>query len=423
MSSEPSEVPKSDRLFQMLQHLLALPATEMGETIHQTAQLVAQALRAEKVDVFLEDPVSQSLIALGTSVTPMGLHEKAIGLDRISLAQGGRAVEVYQTGQPYWTGQAQRDPQELAGMKEELGVKSEMLVPLSVGTKRRGVLLASSSHPHLFRESDLHFLEAVANWVGMVIHRAELSEGYANELANHARRMAAEEILTVMAHDLRNYLTPLKGRLDLLERRASREGHDFFTRELEVISQTMKRLNRLVSDLLDAERLKQGVFALHRQSVDLVELVEEVIPIWSTPGHPIQVQAPANLTIMADPDRIQQVVENLLSNATTHADPGTPVQVVIAQVQRTDGSWALITVTNQGALMSPEQLNPLFHPFTKGTSSQGLGLGLYISQRIAHAHQGMLTMQIEEEKTTRVILSLPYESVFSPPNNGDSRVS
>ncbi len=59
----------------------------------------------------------------------LGLHEKAVGLDRIAFAEGGRAVDVYQTGSPSWTGQAQPDPEELAGMKEELGITSEMLVP------------------------------------------------------------------------------------------------------------------------------------------------------------------------------------------------------------------------------------------------------------------------------------------------------
>ena len=419
MSSEPFPgAPKSDRLFQMLQHLLALPGTEVSETIHQTAQLVAQALQAEKVDVFLEDPERQCLVALGTSLTPMGLQEKAIGLDRISLVEGGRAVEVYRTGRPYWTGQVQHDPEELASMKETLGVRSEMLVSLSVGIERRGVLLASSSFPQFFQESDLRFLEAVANWVGMVIHRAELSERYANEVADHARRLAAEEILTIMAHDLRNYLTPLKGRLELLRRRALREKQDLLARELEAVDQTALRLSRLVSDLLDVERLRQGIFALYPQEVDLVELVEEVVPIWSTPGHPIQVQTPERLMAVADPDRVQQVVENLLSNATSHADAETPIVVAITREQRANGDFVHITVTNQGQRMSPEQLRSQFHPFTRGAHSRGLGLGLYISQRIAQAHQGTLTVQTEGEKTTRIILSIP-RSLHVPPRTSD----
>jgi two-component system, OmpR family, sensor kinase len=408
MSSEPfPEVGKSHRLLQILQHLLALPGTEVSKTVYQTAQLVSQALQAEKVDVFLEDPASQSLVAWGTSLTPIGIQEKAIGLDHISLTQGGRAVEVYQTGQPYWTGQAQHDPEELAGMKETLGIKSEMLVPLVVGGKRRGVLLASSTASHFFQEEDFRLLEAVAHWVGMVIHRAELSEAYANEVAEHARRLEAEEIVTIMAHDLRNYLTPLRGRLELLRRRVQRERQDLLVREVEAIDQTALRLDRLVSDLLDVERLKQGVFALYPQEVDLVKLVEEVVPIWRTPDHPIQIQAPERMMVVADPDRIQQVVENLLANATTHADVQTSISVVITQGQRADEPSAQITVTNQGQRMPLALLRSRFRPFTKGSHSQGLGLGLYISQRIAQAHRGILSVRTEGETTTHVMLSIP----------------
>lgn len=125
-----SATPKREGLLETLQHLLELSATSVAETLHQTAQLVTQALGAEKVDMFLYDPGTESLLAFGTSLTPMGNKEKAIGLDRLPLANGGREVEVYRTGQPYWTGQAHHDPKMLRGMKEDLRIKSEMLVPL-----------------------------------------------------------------------------------------------------------------------------------------------------------------------------------------------------------------------------------------------------------------------------------------------------
>jgi PAS domain S-box-containing protein len=187
MSSEILPVtPKPDRLLTTLQRLLELSTTDMAETLHKTSQLVTQALGAEKVDVFLYDPESRSLVAVGTSVTPMGNKEKAIGLDRLPLASGGRVVEVYLTGQSYWTGQAHRDPHELPGMKEELGIKSEMVVPLEVSAERRGVLFASSSRPDFLTEQDLRFLEAVSHWVGVVIHRAELVEQRTKEESERA---------------------------------------------------------------------------------------------------------------------------------------------------------------------------------------------------------------------------------------------
>ncbi len=148
----PENASKQEALLTTLQQLLELPVTSVGETLHQSAQLVAVALHAEKVDTFLYNPGKESLIAYGTSKTPMGDKEKALGLDQLPLAQGGLVVEVYRTGRPYWSGYVHRDPAELSEMKEDLGIKSEILVPLSVNGSLRGVVLVSSSAPAHFTE-------------------------------------------------------------------------------------------------------------------------------------------------------------------------------------------------------------------------------------------------------------------------------
>nr|WP_040445686.1 ATP-binding protein [Ktedonobacter racemifer] len=298
-------------------------------------------------------------------------------------------------------------------MKQDLGIKSEILVPLNVDAERRGVLLVSSSTSHCFTTHDLPFLEAVTHWVGVVLHRAELVEQHTREATEQAKRLAAEEILTVMAHDLHNYLTPLKGRLDLLKRRARREMQETYVRELQAVDLIVLRLNGLISNLLDVSRLKQGLFSLQRQPIDLVELVEDLVPIWRTSEHAIEIQAPEQLILIADRDRLAQVIENLLSNATTYAEPNTPIHVTLTQEQRMDGLWAILTVSNRGPAIPPEQLESMFQPFVKGAHSQGLGLGLWVSQRIAQAHQGMITVRTEAGTMKRFILSLPLQG-FSP---------
>jgi two-component system OmpR family sensor kinase len=419
MSSENfPEYSKSDRLLATLQRLLELSANQATETMHQAALLVAHGVNADKVDLLLFHPESESLTAFGISPTPLGEKETTIGLDWFPLSEGGRVVEVYLSGQSYWTGQAQRDPQELTGMKEQLAIKSEIIVPFSINTQRRGVLFASSQTPDFFTEPDVRFLEAVAHWVGVVVQRAELNELYLREATEKAQRLAAEEILTVLAHDLGNYLAPIKGRLDLLERRARREKQETYERELGAVTQGMKRLQSLIADLLDAERLKRGLFAFHRQPVNLAEVLEEVVPIWSLPAHPIYLQIVDALTILADRDRMQQVIENLLSNAVTHADPQTPIQVRLQREERRDGPWAVLTVSNQGTAMSPEQLQALFQPFVRGVRSPGLGLGLWLSQRLAHAHQGTLIARMEAEHTIGLTLSLPLQTQQLLPQEG-----
>lgn len=403
------QILKPDRLLQTLQHLLELPVTDLHETIHQTAQLVAQALSAEKVDVFLADHDQQQLRAYGVSQTPMGFEEIEKGLDCLPLADSGWIGEVYRTGHPYQSSQAQKDSQILPGFKEELQVRSLISVPLLTLDIRQGVVAAFSSLPNFFSEQDLRFLEAVGRWAGTVVQHAELVELHTTAAAEQAKQMVAGELLAVMAHDLRNFLTPLKGHVDLLERRARKEGQEPYVRKLDVISQGMGRFQRLLTDLLDVEHLAHGAFTLQLRSIDLVAMIREIVPIWHSAEHPIIFRAPESLLIQADPDRLLQVMENLLSNATSHANPGSEIKLVVSQHEWEGSPWAFVTVSNWGEPLPDGQRGVTFQPFTKGPHSHGFGLGLYIAQRIAQAHHGTLTAQMEAEGLTHFTLALPLQ--------------
>lgn len=252
---------RQDRLLATLERLLELPATEVKVTPGQAAQLIAEVLAADKVDIFFHDNTTETLVAFGTSDTPMGRKQKALGLDRLPMANGGRVVDVFLTGTSYITGHADQDPEELPGIRVGLGVRSSAITVLEVGTQHRGVLLASSATLEFFSEQDLRFLEAVAGWLGIVLHRAELIERMKQEAVEQGRRLAAEELLTIMAHDLRNYLTPLKGRLTLVEWRARRDNREQDVRDADAANHTLRLLERVISDLLDLARLNQGIFS------------------------------------------------------------------------------------------------------------------------------------------------------------------
>jgi len=95
------------------------------------------------------------------------------------------------------------------------------------------------------------------------------------EAVEQGRRLAAEELLTIMAHDLRNYLTPLKGRLELMERRAHRDGREQDVHDVTAASNTFNLLGRVISDLLDVARLNQGIFTIHPQLINLANRTAE----------------------------------------------------------------------------------------------------------------------------------------------------
>jgi DNA-binding NarL/FixJ family response regulator len=155
---------------------------------------VLEAVGADKIDVFLYEPNSATLVAMGTSDTPVARRQKELGLDRQPLANGGRAACVFETGKPYLNGHVDQDLEELRGVREGLGVRSEMNVVVDVNGQRRGVLSAIATQHDRFNESDLEFFIAVASWIGMVADRAELSEAMAEHAFRQGQRRAAEEV-------------------------------------------------------------------------------------------------------------------------------------------------------------------------------------------------------------------------------------
>src|SRR5215213_8738598 len=111
-----------DRLLGTLQRLLSLRTVELHPALTEASDWVAEALAADKVDVLLYDAASDSLVAMGTSDTPMGRRQHELGLDRLPLANGGPQVRVFLVGVPYLTGLADRDPEQLRGNVEGLGI-------------------------------------------------------------------------------------------------------------------------------------------------------------------------------------------------------------------------------------------------------------------------------------------------------------
>lgn len=397
------------RLLSTLEQLLAIEATDLSAALDQACLLVAEALGADKVDALFHDPASDSLVATGTSQTPMGRRQHAIGLNRLPLANGGREVEVYLTGQRYATGHADQDPGQLRGMIEGLGIRSAIIVPLEVADVHRGVFLASSARPEYFREDDLRFLGAVSRWVGMVARQAELVQQLAADAREQGHRVAADDLISTVAHDLGNLLTPLKSRLDLLRRRAVREQRERDQRDVEAAVAAVDRLTTLTRDLLDSSRLEHGIFALDAQPTNLAELVRETCAALTTDEGLIRVGAPADLVAMVDTERIRQALENVLTNALKYAPPGTAVTVDMGtEASATeDEAWAVIVVADQGPGIPPELRSRLFERFARGPGSNGLGLGLYLASRVAAAHGGALTAEPHPAIGARFVLRIP----------------
>lgn len=397
-----------ERLLTTLQTLLEAPAGDLKTALTHAADAIAEAMGADKVDTFVYDDTRDSLVAIGTSNQPLSNLQKSLGLDVLPISNGGRVVYVYKTGELFLTGNLLEDPEELRGVKEGLRIQSKVGVPLEVGGQRRGMIMVASLAPNFFTHEDAAFIQAAVRWVGVVAHRAELIEQIERNALEDGRKQVAEELIAVLAHDLRNYLSPVTLRLYTLRHRAQDEGRTADADDSTAALGGISRLNALLTNLLDLARLDEGLFELHIEPVELVTLLHEAARVLSTHEHEVIVKASEAVIVAADPVRIRQCIDNLLSNAIKHSPDNTVVSVFVSHMSKDGRAWGRVEVVDEGPGI-PDDLAPhIFERYVTGRGETGgVGLGLYIAKRIAAAHGGDLTADRHPGRGARFTLTLP----------------
>jgi two-component system, sensor histidine kinase len=212
--------------------------------------------------------------------------------------------------------------------------------------------------------------------------------------ANHR----TNEFLAMLAHELRNPLAAIVTSLPLLDRTPATDPMEKTAREL--IRRQTSNLRRLVDDLLDAARVTQGKIELHWETVDLSELVRRVAAnVERTKMQPrnqtLRVALPAaQLIVRADPMRLEQVLMNLLDNASKYSNAGDVIELSLARTRGASGAeLARIFVRDHGIGMAPETLPTIFELFAQADvplarSRGGLGIGLTLVRTLVNLHGG-----------------------------------
>ncbi len=225
-----------------------------------------------------------------------------------------------------------------------------------------------------------------------------------------------DEFISVVSHELRSPLTPIRGFAQVVSRELQREGgHDQQVIWLNTLQQHVDRMTRLVDDLLDVSRLRAGRLKILRAPADLAGICQSVADSWNATAtrHDVSfVSEVDELIAMVDADRIHQVLDNLVGNAVKYADAG-PVRVSLTRRTREDGKpTAEISVSDSGPGISAIDRDAVFTAFYRARNASesavpGLGLGLYISNELIVEHDGDLRITESDLGGSTFIIEIP----------------
>lgn len=287
-----------------------------------------------------------------------------------------------------------------------LGVRSCMCAPMVVRGRAFGVMCFMSTTPsRRYDATDLSLAEELARRAALAVENARLYEE-----AQHAIR-TREEVLAIVSHDLRGPLsTILLGVKQFLKKGAAPTAP--VTPTLERIARSAERMNQMIRDLLDFSSIEAGRLTLEQRDVALRDLVRDVVesytPIAAEKGlHLVDATATADARLRCDPNRIVQVLSNLVGNAIKFTPSGKSVTLEAELAE--GGRTVMFKVIDTGPGIAGEDVPHVFDRYWQGKqrSGQGVGLGLAISKGLVEAHGGTIRLATRPGEGCTFSFTLP----------------
>ncbi len=226
----------------------------------------------------------------------------------------------------------------------------------------------------------------------------------------------AEELkstfVSVISHELKTPVALIKGYVSTLRRDDATWEREIIQDSLAVIEDEADRLTELIENLLDASRLQAGALSINLADVDLPALARRIAERFQTQSsrHSIVVSFPSDFpVVLADEDRLGQVLSNLISNAIKYSPQGGEIRVAGKVLPE----QVIVCVRDEGAGIAPGDLPYVFDRFYRASdasrTTKGAGLGLYLARAVVEAHGGRIWVDSKPGEGARICFSLPHD--------------
>lgn len=391
----------------------ALSEVGLPALTNEALNLVKHTLDVEFCELLELQPDGKTLLLRDG----IGWKEGSVGSATVKAGSRSQAGHTLQSGEPVITADlARQEHFTPPALLTENGVVSGVTVIVHSKDQPYGVLGAYTRHRRDFSREEVVFLQTIANTLAMAIRNRHLLESEASR-RQIAERSSEDRLksLAIVAHELRTPLSSIKGFASTLladDVEWSRESQVDF---IKTINEEADKLNSLIEQLLDLSRLEAGGSTLALETWPLADIISHSAAQLNalTRQHELVIDIAKTLPpVHVDKQRVGQVLTNLVGNAAKYS----PAHSRITILAEADGDFVRINVIDQGPGIAPDERDKVFLPFYRAQSqaapkSKGVGLGLFICQRLVEAHGGRIWIEQHEGPGTTILFTLPLASV------------
>jgi len=390
----------ADRLTGLHQIDLAIISAESpAQVVRAALSHLRAVVPCDRASVILYRPEDGFADFIGVDVAREGLGnpqgatlplDQLAPLEEIAAAGVIRISDLRDTDSPIFAAEA-------AKRLIEDGIRAMVTAPLFDGARLLGSLSVSSLQVGALDEEHERSIVEVASQVAIAVRQAQLRQGL--EAALEVERQAAETLrnldalknsfLTAVSHELRTPLTTLLGNSLTLERNRAALSTEVQDELIHGLGRNALKLQHLLEDLLDLDRLTRGILEPVRSRVDVGALVRSVVlEVEGLRGREVSLDTP-HVEVDVDVPKVERIVENLAANAARHTDKRARVWV---RVRRHEPDGVLIVVDDEGPGVPDHVKQTIFQPFQQGERtieySPGVGIGLALTAQFAELHGG-----------------------------------
>jgi signal transduction histidine kinase len=294
-----------------------------------------------------------------------------------------------------------------------LGLRSELVAPLLVGSQAIGMLSLSREGADAFSTEEVDLVALLGRLVATAVQNIRAYDAE-RKTVEELRQLSAlrADFVSLVSHELRSPMAAVIGAATTLQERwrtLAAEQREAF---LALITDETTRLSVLVGDVLDTSRIEAGTFSYVIGDVDLARLAADAVATATMGQNAVRVRASVSgplPLVRGDRERLRQVLTNLIDNAVKYSAEGDEVEVSA----RREDQLVCISVSDHGPGIPPDQQELIFEKFGRaqvpGSSKPGTGLGLFIARSIVEAHGGTLEVRSQPGSGSTFTLSLPFE--------------